>query len=81
MAVTSVAFGDVFRALSPWRAAARALAWVARRVGRHRLRAPLVYPSRLGYWPAVAGLAGFVCLELVYVGKGDPSTLALLSLV
>ena len=47
--VASVLFGDVFRALSPWRTSAR-LVWALVRVLR-RGRActpPLRYPSRLG---------------------------------
>ncbi len=62
MVVTSVLFGDVFRALNPWRAIAHAAAVTLRRRSGPVLR----YPDRLGCWPAVAGLAGFIWLELVY---------------
>jgi hypothetical protein len=78
--VASLLLGDVFRAFSPWRAIARAVAWLAARVSRAPLPAPLDYPGRLGYWPAVAGLVGFVWLELVYGNNDDPSTLAWLAL-
>ena len=71
--VLSVLFGDVFAAFSPWRTAARVL----RASGLH---ARLRYPDRLGRWPAVAGLVGFAWLELVYLDKDRPSTLAALSL-
>ena len=77
--VASVVFGDVFRLLSPWRAAARAVAWAAGRLGL-RGTAALPYPARLGWWPAVAGIFAFAWVELVYTGRDDPSTLAVLAL-
>jgi hypothetical protein len=79
--VASVLVGDVFAALSPWRSCARALRFAARRIApRAFARAPLRLPQRLGMWPAVAGLVGFAWLELVYVERDRPSTLAALSL-
>jgi hypothetical protein len=79
--VASVLFGDVFRVLNPWRACARAIAAIARALRRGRpLRAPLSYPRWLGVWPASAGIVGFAWLELIYVDKDHPSTLAALSL-
>jgi len=79
--VASVLFGDVFTALSPWRSCARAIRWVGRRIApRAFARAPLRYPDWLGVWPAVACVIGFAWLELVYVGRDQPSTLAALSL-
>jgi hypothetical protein len=79
--VASVLFGDVFHALSPWRTSARALAALARLLrGGRPLRAPLRYPKWLGLWPAIAGIVGFAWLELIYVEKDRPSTLAALSL-
>jgi hypothetical protein len=81
MPVASVLLGDVFRALSPWRTTARFLAGLARVLRRGRaLRAPLRYPEWLGLWPAIAGVVGFAWLELVYVERDRPSTLAALSL-
>jgi hypothetical protein len=82
--VLSVIFGDVFKAFSPWRACARACVGALRLVrgagsgAEHR--APLRYPQALGQWPALAGIVGFAWLELVYVNRDDPSTLAALSL-
>jgi len=75
----SVVFGDVFSALSPWRTCARI---VNRLMSGFRgsCRAPFAYPTRLGVWPAVAGLIGFGWLELVYLSRDTPSTLAALSL-
>ncbi|HEX3391184.1 MAG TPA: fenitrothion hydrolase [Solirubrobacteraceae bacterium] len=79
--VASVLVGDVFAALSPWRSCARAIRWAGLRIApRLFVRAPLRYPQGLGVWPAVAGLIGFAWLELVYVGRDQPSTLAALSL-
>jgi len=79
--VASVLFGDVFRAFSPWRSCARALAALTRTVRRSRSDGPpLRYPAWLGMWPAVAGIIGFAWLELVYVERDSPTTLAALSL-
>jgi hypothetical protein len=73
--------GDVYRAVCPWRALARAIEWAGRRLSRGGAPAPLAYPDWLGYWPAVVGLAAFTWVELVF-GKGDdPATLAVLALV
>jgi hypothetical protein len=79
--IASLFLGDVFRALNPWRAAARAVAWLAARVSRGGLPAPMPYPVRLGRWPAAAGILAFAWIELVYTGRGDPSNLAVLALV
>ncbi len=77
--VASVIFGDVFSAFSPWRAVGRAGGWALGRLRPGR-RAPLSYPRWLGYWPAVIVLVGFAWLELVYVNRDDPSTLAWISI-
>ena len=81
LAVVSPIFGDVFKALNPWRAAARAVAWVAAKVSKGGLPAPMAYPAKLGHWPAAIGLLAFTWVELVYSGRGDPSNLAVLALV
>lgn len=78
LAFVSLLLGDVFHALNPWRAIARAARWAGERVGvRHT---PARYPERLGYWPAAAGLAFFAWCELGFTGRDDPSTLAWLIL-
>ncbi len=93
--VLSAIFGDVFRPLNPWRAIARATVWLLRRAGPRRaglrragplrpgllrgLGPPRPYPDRLGRWPAAAGIAGFAWLELVFVDKDHPATLAVLA--
>ncbi len=79
--VASVLFGDVFRAFSPWRSCARVLVALTTRLrGAQRHSPPLAYPEWLGNWPAVAAIIGFAWLELVYVERDHPSTLAALSL-
>jgi hypothetical protein len=75
----SVLLGDVFRAFNPWRALARAVAWIGRRMGVGGAD-PLPYPSWLGRWPAALTILLFAWLELVYVNRDDPSKLAILAL-
>ncbi|MQA76476.1 MAG: fenitrothion hydrolase [Solirubrobacterales bacterium] len=70
MVVASVLFGDVFRAFNPWRAIARATGGLFKLIAGQAAPPPLRYPERLGRWPAVAGLLGFVWLELVYGQAG-----------
>ncbi len=79
LVVASFLFGDIFRAFNPWRATARAGSWLAQRLGLHH-SAPLRYPRWLGHWPAAAGLLAFAWVELIYVGRDDPSILSLLAL-
>jgi hypothetical protein len=83
--LASVLFGDIFRAFSPWRTCARVLTARERGVRRGGSRpgrcAPaLAYPRWLGMWPSVATIVGFAWLELIYVERDRPSTLAALSL-
>jgi hypothetical protein len=80
LAIVSPLFGDVFKAFNPWRAIARAVAWVASKLSRNGLPAPMAYPAWLGRWPAVVGILGFAWVELAYSGRGDPSNLATLAL-
>lgn len=81
----SVLFGDVFRAFNPWRAIGRAFAGVFRLAAGQSAPAALSYPERLGHWPAVVGILGFVWLELVYGASGlsiglNPETVAVAAL-
>lgn len=72
----SVLFGNVWRALSPWRALADAFVWVRERGGGKA--APLAeYPESVGRWPAAALLFAFAALELAYHDPSNPRTLAL----
>jgi len=71
----TVLFGNVWRALNPWRAAAEAAEWIAGRLGANA--EPYPYPERLGRWPAALGLFLFAALELAYFEPADPRALAL----
>ena len=87
LVVVSVLFGDVFRAFNPWRAIARAAGGLFRLIAGQSAPPPLAYPERLGRWPAVVGLFGFVWLELVWGAGGfqtvglTPQTVAVATLV
>ena len=76
----SLLLGDVWRAVSPWRALGRGAGWVARQVGGDELPPPLEYPARLGRWPAAAGVVGFGICELCWGAARDPAPLAVLML-
>jgi len=64
MVFASILFGDVFRALSPWRAIGRLLPSLNR-----------PYPERLGRWPAAVVLFVFTWIELVSGWGENPSML------
>lgn len=83
LAVASVLFGNIFRALNPWRAIGRASAAGFARLAGSGAPAPLAYPERLGRWPAVIGLVGFGFLELVWSGPTgvDPRDVAIATIV
>jgi hypothetical protein len=79
----SVLFGDVFRPFNPWRALARAVAWVAQRLRSGNTGPqPLPYPAWLGRWPAAFGILCFAWLELAssLSIRQAPSALAYLAL-
>jgi hypothetical protein len=76
----SILFGDIFKAFNPWRAIARAVAFVASRVAGP-LPQPFQYPRWLGRWPAAATILGFGWMELAYLSSDDPSALAIATLV
>ncbi len=80
--VLSLVVGDVWHAMSPWRAIADAGGWIARRAGgRDALPAPLRYPERVGAWPAAAVLLVFAWLELAAGNRDDPQLLGVLALL
>ena len=71
----SVLLGNVWRALSPWRALADFAVWVIEQSGR--TAQPLsTYPVRLGRWPAAVTLASFAALELAYSDPSSPRALS-----
>jgi hypothetical protein len=71
-----VVFGNLWSVLSPWRAAADAVAWVWTKSGR-TWEPAAEYPRRLGRWPAAGLLLAFAALELAYPRAAEPRTLAL----
>jgi hypothetical protein len=64
----SLLLGPVFRAVSPARTISMLFAKIS---GVPEGEGLYVYPARLGYWPAAAGLFAFVWLELVYPHSTD----------
>ncbi len=71
----SLLFGNVWRALSPWRAIADAFVWVWEWTGREA-RPLAAYPERFGRYPGVVALFAFVALELCYSNPSNPRALA-----
>ena len=76
MPLITILLGNVWSALSPWKAAAHGAGWVVHRL-KLRRQAPFEYPVRLGRWPAAVLLLSFVTMELSYVNPSDPRALAL----
>ena len=70
----SVLLGNVWRALSPWRAIADLFVWV-RELGGGEARALAEYPERLGRWPGAVALFAFAALELAYSDPASPRAL------
>lgn len=77
----SVLLGDVFRVFNPWRAGARAVAWVSSRAAGGPVPAPFAYPEWLGRWPAAVGLLVFAWLELASVNGDLPRNVAIATLI
>jgi hypothetical protein len=75
LAFASALLGNVFAALSPWRALGRAAGWAVRRSGRQPRHRP--YPERLGRWPAAAGVFVFTWIELASGWGEDPRMVSL----
>jgi hypothetical protein len=72
----SVLLGNVWRALSPWRAIADAAVWVLELGGRPA-RPLYEYPPQLGRYPAAGALLAFVAMELAYTRPSAPRMLAI----
>jgi hypothetical protein len=71
-----VLFGNVWPAINPWNASARAVGWIGSKIGPP-WTPPARYPEGLGRWPAVALIFAFVTLELAYPDSASPRNLAL----
>jgi hypothetical protein len=71
-----VIFGNLWKWLSPWLAAADAAAWIWSK-SRLEWEPPFTYPSRLGRWPAAVLLLCFAAIELAWSDPSDPRALAL----
>jgi hypothetical protein len=71
----SVLFGNVWRALSPWRALADLFVWVWEKLG-NEARPLAAYPERAGRYPGAVALFAFVALELTYSNPASPRALA-----
>ena len=70
----SLLLGPVYKVLNPLRTISVGLFFVAGDRHQERVRP---YPEAFGYWPAAAGLAVFVWIELVYERASDSITVAL----
>lgn len=72
----SILFGNVWRALSPWRAIADGTVWVLESTGREA-RPVLDWTGRWGRYPGAVALFSFVALELANPRPAYPRTLAI----
>lgn len=69
----SMLFGNLWRPLNPWTGPVSIARTLLGRSGKIGL-------SRLGYWPAVAGYAGFVWFQMISLYPDDPAVLAKVAL-
>jgi hypothetical protein len=76
IALLSIVFGNVWSALSPWRALADVTVW-ALELGGREARPVLEWSGRWGRYPAAAALFAFVALELTNPRPAYPRTLAI----
>jgi len=77
LAFASALFGNLFAALSPWRALGRAAGWTAGRARAGRSPRHRRYPERLGRWPAVLVVLAFTWIELASEWGETPRLLAI----
>jgi hypothetical protein len=73
----SALFGNVFAALSPWRALGRVAGWAITRARGGRPLTHRAYPEQLGRWPAALGVLAFTWIELASEWSEDPRALAI----
>lgn len=80
--VLSLFVGDIWRALSPWRAIAELAGWIGGKLaGPGGLPTPQPFPARVGLWPSALVLLCFAWLELAAPSHDDPAVLGVLVLV
>jgi hypothetical protein len=75
MPILSLCFGNVWRALSPWRTIADGFVWAWELLGPEA-RPLASYPERFGRYPGAVALFAFVALELTYSNPSNPQALA-----
>jgi hypothetical protein len=73
--IVVVLFGNVWPAVSPWKAIADGIAWLWGKLGLE-WEPPFDYPERLGRYPAGVALLAFAALELAYPNASSPRVLA-----
>jgi hypothetical protein len=76
--IASVAFGNPWPSLSPFRTTFAGLEWVAGRFGIRRLDLGIGFPAWLGRWPAVILLAAGFWAELIHPESASAATVATL---
>lgn len=69
MTLIATLLGDIWRPVAPWRGPVRFARRLLGRAGGFGL-------TRLGHWPAVLGLFGFIWFEIVSPAPADPPVLA-----
>ena len=67
--LASMVFGNLWQPINPWSAPVRIVRLLLGRSGSIGL-------ARLGHWPAVIGLFGFIWFQLISLQPDDPLTLA-----
>jgi hypothetical protein len=76
--ITAVLLGNAWPSLSPFRTTHDLLERILRPFGVRRLDMGLANPDGIGRWPAVLLLLAFIWLELVFPGRTDAATLAVI---
>jgi hypothetical protein len=67
--------GNLWPLVNPWGVVA---GWLGAKAPRSR--PPLIYPERLGIWPAVALYAAFLWIEVAFEGSSTPFNIAVMAL-
>lgn len=78
MVPLSLLLGNVFAFINPWRTLGHMAEWM---LAPFRGKVRSTYPSALGYYPAVIGLALFLVMELVWANGSEPRNIAICALL